>query len=203
VGEMTGIRESIGEMEKRVKRLGERSQEISQIVAVINSISERTHVLALNASMQAAMAGEAGRGFAVVTEEVQRLADSSRNATMQIAQLAQNIQLETAETVAALNRTVTEVVAGSKTAESSGVQMRATEAATSRLAAAVQQIADESARQLELARRLAISALSITQSNEQSERNVKSATDDAATLSESSRRLVQVVSEFKLTEEMA
>jgi methyl-accepting chemotaxis protein len=203
VGEMSGIRESIGEMEKRVKRLGERSQEISQIVAVINSISERTHVLALNASMQAAMAGEAGRGFAVVTEEVQRLADSSRNATMQIAQLAQNIQLETAETVAALNRTVTEVVAGSKTAESSGVQMRATEAATGRLAEAVQRIADESVRQLEVARRLASSARTITRSNEQSEVNVKNAADDAATLSESSRRLVQVVSDFKLTEEVA
>ncbi len=203
VSEMTGIRESIGEMEKRVKRLGERSQEISQIVAVINSISERTHVLALNASMQAAMAGEAGRGFAVVTEEVQRLADASRNATMQIAQLAQNIQMETSETVAALNRTVTEVVQGSKTAESSGAQMRETEAATSRLAQAVQRIADESQRQLDLARRLAASASTISQSTEQADRNVKSANDDAAALSEASRRLVEVVSEFKLTEEAA
>jgi methyl-accepting chemotaxis protein len=198
VGEMAGIRESIGEMEKRVKRLGERSQEISQIVNVINSISERTHVLALNASMQAAMAGEAGRGFAVVTEEVQRLADASRNATMQIAQLSQNIQLETSETVAALNRTVTEVVEGSRVAESSGAQMRETEAATTRLAEAVQKIADESARQLELARRLAESALTIARSTDQSDRNVKSATDDAEALSQSSRRLVQVVSEFKL-----
>ncbi len=203
VGEMTGIRESIGEMEKRVKRLGERSQEISQIVTVINSISERTHVLALNASMQAAMAGQAGRGFAVVTEEVQRLADASRNATMQIAQLSQNIQLETSETVAALNRTVTEVVEGSRVAESSGAQMRETEIATTRLAEAVQQIADESGRQLELAKRLAESALTIARSTEQSDRNVKSATDDAAALSQSSRRLVQVVSEFKLTENVA
>jgi methyl-accepting chemotaxis protein len=203
VGEMTGIRESIGEMEKRVKRLGERSQEISQIVTVINSISERTHVLALNASMQAAMAGEAGRGFAVVTEEVQRLADASRNATMQIAQLSQNIQLETSETVAALNRTVTEVVEGSRVAESSGAQMCETEIATNRLAEAVQQIADESGRQLELAKRLAESALTIARSTEQSDRNVKSATDDAAALSQSSRRLVQVVSEFKLTEDAA
>ena len=198
VGEMSGIRESIGEMEKRVKRLGERSQEISQIVTVINSISERTHVLALNASMQAAMAGEAGRGFAVVTEEVQRLADASRNATMQIAQLSQNIQLETSETVAALNRTVTDVVRGSKVAESSGVQMRETEVANERLVQAVQKIADESGRQLELAIRLAAGADNLTRSNDQAERVAGNTAEDAASLVQSSNRLVQVVSEFKL-----
>ena len=200
VGEMTGIRESIGEMEKRIKRLGERSQEISQVVTVINSLSERTHVLALNASMQAAMAGEAGRGFAVVTEEVQRLADASRSATMQIAQLAQNIQLETTETVAALNRTVAEVVGGSEVAESSGVQMRETEAATARLAQAVQRIADESVRQLELAARLAQRADSILESTEQTARVVHNTSQDAEQLTQSSSRLVKVVSEFTLAE---
>lgn len=198
VGEMGGIRESISEMEKRVKRLGERSQEISQIVTVINSISERTHVLALNASMQAAMAGEAGRGFAVVTEEVQRLADASRNATMQIAQLSQNIQLETSETVAALNRTVTDVVRGSQVAESSGVQMRETEVANARLAQAVQKIADESGRQLELASRLAAGAENLTRSTNQTERVASNTAEDAASLVQSSSRLVQVVSEFRL-----
>ena len=81
VRDMESIRETIAETEKRIKRLGERSQEISGIVNLINTIAERTHVLALNASMQAAVAGEAGRGFAVVAEEVQRLAESSRNAT--------------------------------------------------------------------------------------------------------------------------
>jgi twitching motility protein PilJ len=197
VGEMTGIRDSIGEMEKRVKRLGERSQEISQVVALINSISERTHVLALNASMQAAMAGEAGRGFAVVTEEVQRLADSSRSATMQIAQLAQNIQLETSETVAALNRTVTDVVRGSQVAETSGGQMRETEQATQRLVEAVGRIANESAEQLSLAQRLAQRALALTASTEQTERVVQGTSDDAASLAKSSVRLVEVVSEFK------
>ena len=199
VGEMGGIRESIGEMEKRVKRLGERSQEISQIVTVINSISERTQVLALNASMQAAMAGEAGRGFAVVMEEVQRVADASRNATMQIAQLSQNIQLETSETVAALNRTVTDVVRGSEIAEKSGQQMQETEAANAKLAEAVQRIANESTRQIELAVRLAQRAQAITQSNEQSDRLMKNTTDDVAVLVQSSGRLIGVVSEFKLT----
>jgi twitching motility protein PilJ len=199
VGEMGGIRESIGEMEKRVKRLGERSQEISQIVTVINSISERTHVLALNASMQAAMAGEAGRGFAVVTEEVQRLADASRNATMQIAQLSQNIQLETSETVAALNRTVTDVVRGSEVAEKSGQQMQETEAANARLAEAVQRIANESTRQIALAVRLAQRAQAITQSNQQADRLMKNTNDDVAVLVQSSDRLIGVVSEFKLS----
>ena len=199
VGEMGGIRESIGEMEKRVKRLGERSQEISQIVTVINSISERTHVLALNASMQAAMAGEAGRGFAVVTEEVQRLADASRNATMQIAQLAQNIQLETSETVAALNRTVSDVVKGSQVAESSGTQMRESGQANARLVEAVQRIADESGRQLELAGRLAGRAQTLSKSSEQTGLVVQQTAEDAASLSASSQRLVQVVSEFKLS----
>lgn len=200
VGEMGGIRTSIGEMEKRIKRLGERSQEISQIVTVINSLSERTHVLALNASMQAAMAGEAGRGFAVVTEEVQRLADASRSATLQIAQLAQNIQLETSETVAALNRTVAEVVEGSVTAEASGSQMRATEAATASLANAVQRIANESAQQLELARRLAERAEVIIRSTDKTELVVRGTVDDATALSQSSGRLVQVVAEFKLAD---
>lgn len=199
VGEMAGIRESIGEMEKRVKRLGERSQEISQVVTVINSLSERTHVLALNASMQAAMAGEAGRGFAVVTEEVQRLADASRSATMQIAQLAQNIQIETSETVAALNRTVSEVVDGSEVAESSGMQMQETEQATARLAEAVQRIAGESARQIELAGRLAERAESIVKSAQRTEQVVRDTSSDAAALAQASTRLVKVVSEFKLT----
>ena len=199
VGEMGGIRESIGEMEKRVKRLGERSQEISQIVTVINSISERTHVLALNASMQAAMAGEAGRGFAVVTEEVQRLADASRNATMQIAQLAQNIQLETSETVAALNRTVTDVVKGSQVAETSGTQMRESGEANARLVEAVQRIANESGRQLELAARLATGAQTLSKSSEQTSAVVQQTADDAASLALSSERLVKVVSEFKLS----
>src|SRR5262249_55918942 len=123
---MESIRETIAETEKRIKRLGERSQEISGIVNLINTISERTHVLALNASMQAAVAGEAGRGFAVVAEEVQRLAESSRNATQQIATLVNNIQIETNETISTVNRTIGQVVEGSERAQQAGEQMRRT-----------------------------------------------------------------------------
>ena len=200
VKEMSGIRESIAEMEKRIKRLGERSQEISQIVTVINSISERTHVLALNASMQAAMAGEAGRGFAVVTEEVQRLADTSRNATMQIAQLAQNIQLETTEAVAALNKTVSDVVQGSQVAQTSGEQMRETETATARLAESVQRIADESVQQLALAQQLANRATELATSSQKTSAVVASTVTDAQDLANASSRLVQVVSDFRLAQ---
>ncbi len=109
---MEGIRESIAEAEKRIKRLGERSREITGIVNLINTIAERTHVLALNASMQAAAAGDAGRGFAIVAEEVQRLAESSRQATQQIAQLVNNIQIETADTINTVNKTISQVVTG-------------------------------------------------------------------------------------------
>ena len=117
------IRDTIRETEKRIKRLGERSQEISTAVNLINNISERTHILALNASMHAASAGEAGRGFAVVADEVQRLAESSREATSEIATLVNNIQLETSSTVNTMNELTSQVVEGSKLAEQAGKEM--------------------------------------------------------------------------------
>ena len=120
---MDALRESISETEKRFKRLGERSQEISSAVALVNTISERTHVLSLNASMQAATAGEAGRGFAVVAQEVQRLSDSSRQATAQISQLVANIQAETNETLLTMNRLISEVVAQTAMARMAGQEM--------------------------------------------------------------------------------
>ncbi|MGD8589902.1 MAG: methyl-accepting chemotaxis protein, partial [Chromatiales bacterium] len=100
------IREIIRETEKRIKRLGERSQEITGAVNLINTIAERTHILALNASMHAASAGEAGRGFAVVADEVQRLAENSRGATSDIASMVNAIRVETADTVDAMNRVI-------------------------------------------------------------------------------------------------
>ena len=141
VAGMEGIRETIAETEKRIKRLGERSQEISGIIGLINTIAERTHVLALNAAMQAAIAGDAGRGFAVVAEEVQRLAESSRNATSQIATLINNIQIETNETIGTVNRTISQVVDGSELAKRAGDQMRETQRISNNLASLVQRIA--------------------------------------------------------------
>ena len=107
---MNTIRETIQETSKRIKRLGESSQEIGNIVELINDIAEQTNILALNASIQASMAGEAGRGFAVVADEVQRLAERSTNATKQIEVLVRTIQADTNEAVVSMERSTTDVV---------------------------------------------------------------------------------------------
>lgn len=120
---MNEIRGTIQETGKRIKRLGERSQEIGGIVKVINEIAERTSVLALNANMQAAMAGEAGRGFRVVADEVQRLAERSKEATDQISKLVSGIQGETNETINTMDRAISEVVMGGKLAEEAADQV--------------------------------------------------------------------------------
>ncbi|MDH4191708.1 MAG: methyl-accepting chemotaxis protein, partial [Betaproteobacteria bacterium] len=145
------IRTTISETEKRIKRLGERSQEISGIVNLINNIAERTQVLALNASMQAASAGDAGRGFAVVAEEVQRLAESARQATAQISTLVGNIQAETREAINTVNRTISQVVAGSEQAQKAGEQMRATQEITFNLVQSVKRIHLSANTQIEIA----------------------------------------------------
>lgn len=147
VGGINEIRESISETEKRIKRLGERSQEISGVVTLINNISERTHILALNASMHAASAGEAGRGFAVVADEVQRLAENAREATSEIGTLVNNIQMETAEAVTTMNDLISQVVEGSSLAERSGTQMDLTYKNTQRLVEVVQRIASSALAQ--------------------------------------------------------
>ena len=161
---MDALRESISETEKRFKRLGERSQEISSAVALVNTISERTHVLSLNASMQAATAGEAGRGFAVVAQEVQRLSDSSRQATAQISQLVSNIQAETNETLLTMNRLISDVVAQTELARLAGREMTQTQLATTELVDLVQQIAAFSTRQEALAAALQQNVLDINNS---------------------------------------
>jgi methyl-accepting chemotaxis protein len=120
---MNEIRGTIQETGKRIKRLGERSQEITGIVKLIDDIAERTSVLALNANMQAAMAGEAGRGFRVVADEVQRLAERSKEATDQISKLVNNIQNETNDTMATMDRAISEVVKGGELAEQAAKQV--------------------------------------------------------------------------------
>ncbi|MGD2117061.1 MAG: methyl-accepting chemotaxis protein [Chromatiales bacterium] len=117
---MDNIREQIQETSKRIKRLGESSQQIGDIVELIDDIADQTNILALNAAMQAAMAGEAGRGFAVVADEVQRLAERSSNATKQIEALVKTIQADTNEAVSSMETSTTEVVSGAKLAEGAG-----------------------------------------------------------------------------------
>ena len=195
---MDAIRETISEMEKRIKRLGERSQEISQIVGLINTISERTHVLSLNASMQAAMAGDAGRGFAVVAEEVQRLAENSRQATAQIASLVQNIQIETNDTIATVNKTIDQVVQGSDMARVSGDKMRETRATTERLVQLVQNIAESSLGQMKLVESLRLGAGEITESTEKTAEQLNAQNQVTSSLVTASQKLVESVSVFKL-----
>jgi methyl-accepting chemotaxis protein len=200
---MDQLRDSISDMEKRFKRLGERSQEISTAVQLINAISERTHVLALNASMQAATAGEAGRGFAVVAEEVQRLSDSSRQATAQISQLVGNIQAETNETLFTVNRLIGEVVKQSELAQRAGTEMNQTQVTTQLLVGLVRQIAAFSEQQAKLATSLQQSVLDINQGTEQTSTAIAEQTASTQTLADFSRRLTQAVGQFKLPEQTA
>jgi twitching motility protein PilJ len=143
---MNTIRETIQDTSKRIKRLGESSQEIGNIVELINDIAEQTNILALNASIQASMAGEAGRGFAVVADEVQRLAERSANATRQIEVLVRTIQADTNEAVVSMERSTTDVVGGALLAENAGAALEEIEQVSNQIASLVQNISG-SARQ--------------------------------------------------------
>lgn len=198
VAGMEGIRETIAETEKRIKRLGERSQEISGIIGLINTIAERTHVLALNAAMQAAIAGDAGRGFAVVAEEVQRLAESSRNATSQIATLINNIQIETNETIGTVNRTISQVVDGSELAKRAGDQMRETQRISNNLSDLVQRIAAGTDAQNKVAMGLKTRISEIGRSSEQTSQQIGEQAMETAALAEAARQLNSAISVFKL-----
>ena len=197
---MSELRESISEMEKRFKRLGERSQEISTAIGLVNTISERTHVLALNASMQAATAGEAGRGFAVVAEEVQRLSDSSRQATAQISQLVSNIQAETNETLFTVNRLITEVVKQSELAQSAGTQMQQTKELTTQLVGLVRQISAFGEQQTLLAGALQDDILELDKGTDLTSTAVSLQSEGAKALAEQAQRLTAAVGRFKLGE---
>ena len=195
---MNNIRETIHKAEKRIKRLGERSQEISRAVNLINSISERTHILALNASMHAASAGEAGRGFAVVADEVQRLAENARDATSQISTLVSNIQVETVDTVDTMNNVITQVVEGSQLAEKAGEQMRLTQDSTEDLVASVRQIATNSADQVMITKKLQSHADQILLSNKKTSEQLQKQTIQTKRLVDYAKGLLKAVQVFKL-----
>ena len=200
-GTVTGInaiRDTIREAEKRIKRLGERSQEISGVVDMINTIAERTHILALNASMHAASAGEAGRGFAVVADEVQRLAENAREATSQIATLVRNIQVETADTVTTMNEVISQVVDGSELAEQAGEEMENTRKSTADLVAMVQKIATGSKNQARVSVELEKRAQEINASTRQTSDELVEQSTHTATLMKHSRQLLDAVNVFKL-----
>ena len=195
---INSIRSTISEAEKRIKRLGERSQEISGIVSLINSIAERTHILALNASMHAASAGEAGRGFAVVADEVQRLAENAREATSEISTVVNNIRVETADTVMTMNAVISQVAEETKLAEQAGRSMKETEKVTNDLVRSVQHIASSSVDQAKINRQLLDRARQIQESTEQTGRELLEQTKSTDALVDYSNSLVSIVSVFKL-----
>ncbi len=200
VESINNIRDSIRETEKRIKRLGERSQEISTAVNLINNISERTHILALNASMHAASAGEAGRGFAVVADEVQRLAENAREATTQIGTLVSNIQAETASTVTTMNDLISQVVGGSQLAQKAGEQMKETQATTANLVSMVQEISENASVQAESSRQLRLRADNIRESVRKTGSHLQEQTLHTDELVEQAMSLVASVGVFKLEE---
>ena len=198
VNGINGTRDTIRETEKRIKRLGERSQEITGVVNLINTIAERTHILALNASMHAASAGEAGRGFAVVADEVQRLAENARGATSQIATLVSNIQIETADAVSAINTAISQVVEGSRLAEQAGDQMKHTQQSTAELVAAVQEIAASSQDQARVSGELLGRAQQIQQSTRQTSQQLQEQNVQTSRLAEFAQNLLDSVRVFRL-----
>ena len=195
---MDRIRDQVQETSKRIKRLGESSQEIGEIVQVISDIADRTSILALNASIQAAMAGEAGRGFAVVAEEVERLAERSAEATRQIEGLVKTIQSETTETVTAMEESTREVVEGSQLANEAGRALGEIETVSNRLAELIQSISQAAKQQARGSEAVASSMSEIAEVTQETAAGTKQASVSISSLAVLADNLSGSVSTFKL-----
>ena len=195
---MNRIRDQVQETAKRIKRLGESSQEIGEIVQLIEDIADRTSILALNASIQAAMAGEAGRGFAVVAEEVERLAERSTDATKQIAMLIKTTQTETTEAVAAMEATTHDVVTGSQLADQAGQALGEIENVSNNLAELIQSISMASKQQARGSENLARSMTEISEVTQQTAAGTRQAAVAINELANLADQLRTSVSRFKL-----
>ena len=200
---MNAIRETIQETSKRIKRLGESSQEIGNIVELINDIAEQTNILALNASIQASMAGEAGRGFAVVADEVQRLAERAGNATRQIEVLVRTIQTDTNEAVVSMERTTTDVVGGALLAENAGAALGEIEQVSNQIAALVQNISGSSRQQSASASQISRTMQVLREISQQTADNTSATSTAIGRLAEMSAQLRKSVSGFRLPQEIS
>ena len=198
IGGMNSIRDQIQETSKRIKRLGESSQEIGEITELISDITEQTNVLALNAAIQAASAGEAGRGFSVVAEEVQRLAERSADATRQIAALVKAIQTDTQDAVAAMERSTLGVVEGAKLSDNAGTALSEIDHVSRRLADLIEQISNSATREAESANVVAGNIQHIFAVTEQTEEGTRSTSLQVRELSRMTEELRQSVSRFKI-----
>ncbi|MBS3998425.1 MAG: type IV pili methyl-accepting chemotaxis transducer N-terminal domain-containing protein [Hydrogenophaga sp.] len=198
IGGMNAIRDQIQETSKRIKRLGESSQEIGEITELISDITEQTNVLALNAAIQAASAGEAGRGFSVVAEEVQRLAERSADATRQIAALVKAIQTDTQDAVAAMERSTQGVVEGAKLSDNAGTALSEIDRVSRRLAELIEQISDAASREAESANEVAGNIQHIFAVTEQTGESTRSTAQQVRELSAMAEELRQSVARFKI-----
>ncbi|MEY2617122.1 MAG: putative twitching motility protein methyl-accepting chemotaxis protein [Pseudomonadota bacterium] len=198
MGGMNAIRDHIQETSKRIKRLGESSQEIGEITELISDITEQTNVLALNAAIQAAAAGEAGRGFSVVAEEVQRLAERSADATRQIAALVKTIQTDTQDAVAAMERSTEGVVAGARLSDSAGAALTQIDQVSRRLADLIEQISQAAAGEAQAANLVAGSIQHIFTVTEQTGEGTRSTATQVRELSQIAEELRQSVERFKI-----
>jgi twitching motility protein PilJ len=198
IGGMNSIRDQIQETSKRIKRLGESSQEIGEITELISDITEQTNVLALNAAIQAASAGEAGRGFSVVAEEVQRLAERSADATKQISALVKAIQTDTQDAVGAMERSTQGVVEGAKLSDNAGAALSEIDRVSRRLSELIEQISSSASREAELANVVADNIQHIFAVTEQTGEGTRSTAQQVRELSRMAEELRQSVSRFKI-----
>lgn len=199
---MDNIRDQIQETSKRIKRLGESSQEIGNIVELIEDIADQTNILALNAAMQAAMAGEAGRGFAVVADEVQRLAERSANATKQIEALVQTIQADTNEAVSSMEASTTEVVSGAGLAEDADAALQEIEKVSNEIAGIITRLADSAQQESAEARQLNDTMGVVQEITQQTTDGTANAAAEIGELAEKTNRLRQSVAGFVLPEKV-
>jgi twitching motility protein PilJ len=195
---MNGIRDNIQETSKRIKRLGESSQEIGEIVELISDITEQTNVLALNAAIQAASAGEAGRGFTVVAEEVQRLAERSGEATKQIAALIRTIQTDTQDAVSAMERSTQGVVEGTKLSDDAGRALDEISTVSTELSTLIEDFSTTTSKQAASAGTVAQSIQRILLVTEQTSEGTQQAAGSIRQLSELASELKSSVSRFKV-----
>jgi twitching motility protein PilJ len=195
---MDTIRDQIQETSKRIKRLGESSQEIGDIVELINGIAEQTNILALNAAIQSASAGGAGRGFAVVADEVQRLAERATNATRRIEMLVQNIQTDTSEAVVSMEATTSEVVDGAKKAEDAGEALGRIESVSNNLSRLIEEISQEAQTQSQTATKVAGEMNSIRDIAIQTSEGTNQTARSMGNLADLVRKLSESVADFKL-----